>query len=196
MRSIIVSNSSAGGANKAVRLGVDTKIAGNARHRGNLTIGNPDMAEGLLYVDGDVTITGTVKGKGAIVATGKSTVTGSRDTQADHAALVAKDDIAIHRDGPNSSRFQGWVYSEKSIDIAACRLAGGRCEVSRRVRFDDNSNTARPSFGQWWGHSGSAAPGDEGVSKAYGSIPACYRPSRLGAAVLASGLWWCGGFGD
>ena len=42
-----------------------------------------------------MTITGKVKGKGAIVATGKITVTGSMETEADHAALVAKGDIKI-----------------------------------------------------------------------------------------------------
>ena len=183
----IVSNSTAGGADKAVTLGNDTKIAGDvkasgeievdgsaqiqgnllpnsaeqnlpnvtieaydpagesdtypwtgaiptgatapvlvgrSRYDGNLTIKNLDMAEGLLYVDGDVTITGTVKGKGAIVATGKITVTGSMDTNADHAALVAKGDIKIHGNGPNSSKFQGLVYSEKSIDIAKTQIIG------------------------------------------------------------------------
>jgi len=183
----IVSNSTAGGADKAVTLGNDTKIAGDvkasgeievdgsaqiqgnllpnsaeqnlpnvsieaydpagesdtypwtgaiptgatapvlvgrSRYDGNLTIDNLDMAEGLLYVDGDVTITGTVKGKGAIVATGKITVTGSMNTNADHAALVAKGDIKIHGNGPNSSKFQGLVYSEKSIDIAKTQIIG------------------------------------------------------------------------
>ena len=183
----IVSNSTAGGADKAVTLGTDTKIAGDvkasgeieldagavvqglvlpgsteqnlpnvtiegfdpagepdkydwdpnpppgpdppvlvgrARYEGNLTIGDLDMAEGLLYVKGDVTITGKVKGKGAIVATGKITVTGSMETEADHAALVAKGDIKIHGDGPNSSRFQGLVYSEGSIDIAKTQIIG------------------------------------------------------------------------
>ena len=183
----IVSNSTAGGADKAVTLGTDTKVAGDvkasgeidldpgavvqglvlpgsteqnlpnvtiegfdpagepdkydwdpnpppgpdppvlvgrARYEGNLTIGDLDMAEGLLYVKGDVTITGKVKGKGAIVATGKITVTGSMETEADHAALVAKGDIKIHGDGPNSSRFQGLVYSEGSIDIAKTQIIG------------------------------------------------------------------------
>lgn len=82
--------------------------------------GNPDV----VYVNGDVTITGTVEGQGAIVATGKITVTGTMDTQADHAALVAKDDITIHGDGPNSSKFQGLVYSEGSIDIARTTIMG------------------------------------------------------------------------
>lgn len=99
-------------------------LVGRSRYDGNLTINNLDMAEGLLYVDGDVTITGTVKGKGAIVATGKITVTGSMDTNADHAALVAKDDITIHGNGPNSSKFQGLVYSEGSIDIARTTIMG------------------------------------------------------------------------
>jgi hypothetical protein len=182
----IVSNSTAGGADKAVTLGVDTKIAGDvkasgeidatlaeiqgnvlpnsaeqnlpnvtiesfdpegkdgkydwtgapgpkgeppslvgrARYSGNLTIGDLEMAEGLLYVDGNVTVTGKVSGKGAIVATGKITVTGTMDTQADHAALVAKDDITIHGNGPNSSKFQGLVYSEGSIDIARTTIMG------------------------------------------------------------------------
>jgi cytoskeletal protein CcmA (bactofilin family) len=95
-----------------------TSLVGRARYSGNLTIGDLEMAEGLLYVDGNVTVTGTVKGKGAIVATGKITLTGTMDTQADHAALVAKDDITIHGNGPASSRFQGLIYSEGSIDIA------------------------------------------------------------------------------
>lgn len=182
----IVSNSTAGGTDKAVTLGNDTKIAGDvkaagdidpgsaqiqgnllpnsaeqnlpnvtieaydpagesdtspwtgeiptgatapvlvgrSRYDGNLTIDNLDMAEGLLYVDGDVTITGTVKGKGAIVGTGKITVTGSMYTNADHAALVAKGDIKIHGNGPNSSKFQGLVYSEGSIDIARTTIMG------------------------------------------------------------------------
>ena len=100
------------------------QLVGRARYSGDLTIDDLDMAEGLLYVDGDVTVTGTVKGKGAIVATGKITVTGSMETEADHAALVAKDDITIHGDGPNSSRFQGLVYSEGSIDIARTTIMG------------------------------------------------------------------------
>ena len=183
----IVSNSTAGGADKAVTLGNDTKIAGDvkasgeievdgsaqiqgnllpnsaeqnlpnvsieaydpagesdtypwtgaiptgatapvlvgrSRYDGNLTINNLDMAEGLLYVDGDVTVTGTVSGKGAIVATGKITVTGSMDTNADHAALVAKKDIKIHGSGANTSKFQGLVYSEGSIDIARTTIIG------------------------------------------------------------------------
>ena len=99
-------------------------LVGRSRYDGNLTINNLDMAEGLLYVDGDVTITGTVKGKGAIVATGKITVTGSMNTNADHAALVAKGDIKIHGNGPNSSKFQGLVYSEGSIDIAKTQIIG------------------------------------------------------------------------
>ena len=177
----VVSNSTAGGADKAVTLGTGTKIAGNvkaageidpgeaviqglvlpgsteqnlpgvsidnfdpagkkgvydwdgsvydsvvgrARHAGNLTVGDLRLAEGLLFVDGDVEITGRVEGQGAIVATGKITVTGTMDTQADHAALVARDDITIHGDGPNSSKFQGLVYSEGSIDIARTTIMG------------------------------------------------------------------------
>jgi hypothetical protein len=46
------------------------------------------------------------------------------DTNADHAALVAKKDITIHGDGPNSSKFQGLVYSEGSIDIARTTIMG------------------------------------------------------------------------
>ena len=100
------------------------QLVGRARYSGDLTIDDLDMAEGLLYVDGDVTVTGTVKGKGAIVATGKITVTGSMDAESDHAALVAKGDIKIHGDGPNSSKFQGLVYSEGSIDIARTKIMG------------------------------------------------------------------------
>ena len=44
--------------------------------------------------------------------------------ESDHAALVAKGDIKIHGDGPNSSKFQGLVYSEGSIDIARTKIMG------------------------------------------------------------------------
>ena len=46
------------------------------------------------------------------------------NTNADHAALVAKGDIKIHGNGPNSSKFQGLVYSEGSIDIAKTQIIG------------------------------------------------------------------------
>jgi cytoskeletal protein CcmA (bactofilin family) len=102
----------------------EKELVGRSRYTGNLTIGDLEMAEGMLYVDGDVTVTGRVTGKGAIVATGKITVTGSMETEADHAALVAKGDIKIHGDGPNSSKFYGLVYSEGSIDIARTTIMG------------------------------------------------------------------------
>jgi cytoskeletal protein CcmA (bactofilin family) len=102
----------------------EKELVGRSRYTGNLTIGDLEMSEGMLYVDGDVTVTGKVKGKGAIVATGKITVTGSMETEADHAALVAKGDIKIHGDGPNSSKFYGLVYSEGSIDIARTTIMG------------------------------------------------------------------------
>ena len=99
-------------------------VVGRARHSGNLTVGNLKLAEGMLFVDGDLTVTCTITGKGALVATGKITVTGSMDTHSDHAALVARGDITVRGQGPASSRFQGLVYSEGSIDISRTTIMG------------------------------------------------------------------------
>lgn len=101
-----------------------TSVVGRARHTGNLTVGDLELADGLLFVEGDLTVTGTIKGKGALVATGKITVTGSMDTQSDNAALVAGGDITIRGQGPASSRFQGLVYSEGSVDISKTTIIG------------------------------------------------------------------------
>jgi len=99
-------------------------VTGRARHDGNLTVGDLKLSEGLLFVDGDLTVTGTITGKGVLVATGKITVTGSMDTQADNAALVARGDIKVTGDGPASSRFQGLVYSEGSIELKKTTIMG------------------------------------------------------------------------
>jgi predicted acyltransferase (DUF342 family) len=100
------------------------KISGHYDYTGDLTIGDLTFADGMLYVKGNVTVTGDVSGIGALVAEGDITVTGSMETEADHAALVAKGDIKIHGDGPNSSKFYGLVYSEGSIDIARTTIMG------------------------------------------------------------------------
>jgi len=49
---------------------------GRARATGPLVLGDLKLDSGLLYVDGDLTVTGKVTGNGAIVCTGKVTVTG------------------------------------------------------------------------------------------------------------------------
>lgn len=103
--------------------GVD-KIQGRYVARGNVFVGDLELEDGLLFVRGSITVTGKVKGKGAIVATDDITINGSMNTRADLAALVAGGDIKIRGIGANSSSFQGLILAEGSFSAKDTRLVG------------------------------------------------------------------------
>ena len=99
-------------------------ITGRYEASGDTVIGDLKFEDGMLFVDGNVTVTGDISGIGALVATGNITVTGSMNTKADLAALVAGGDINITGVGPNTSSFQGLILAEGSFKAKDTTLVG------------------------------------------------------------------------
>ena len=100
------------------------KIQGRYVASGDVFVNDLKLEDGLLFVRGNVTVTGKVSGKGAIVATGDITINGSMNTKADLAALVSEGDIKIRGVGQNSSTFQGLILAEGSFSAKDTRIVG------------------------------------------------------------------------
>jgi len=109
------------------------------------TLINPTFAQPftLVYVDGDLTIRGTVTGTGTIVVNGRIEVDGSlvyAQAGRDKIALIATDDIRI---GSAAQTVSGILYSEgkvsvrpRSTDLSvpAGVLAGASLDIHGTIR--------------------------------------------------------------
>ena len=99
---------------------------GKARYQGDLTVGDLRLDQGLLYVDGNLTITGKISGSGAIVCTQQVTVSGSLNVSSDLVALVAGGDVHIDGQGNSAggTRMQGLVYTKGSFKAEDSTVVG------------------------------------------------------------------------
>lgn len=89
-------------------------LVGWARRQGDLDIQDGlVLDQGVLFVEGDLTLSGGVHGVGAVFVTGKATVRGgSRLASDNQVALVSGGDMRLQAAGPrDSSYFQGMVYA-------------------------------------------------------------------------------------
>lgn len=91
-----------------------------------IVMGELKMDEGLLYVDGNLTLKGGVNGVGAIVATGDVLIQGQGSVRGNRkTALLAEGNIDILGGGPESSVFQGVVYNKgEHVNIKNATLVG------------------------------------------------------------------------
>lgn len=115
------------GVNSLGRILDNPELAGFCKAASSLTIcGNVSMQGGLLYVNGDLNVTGKVNGRGAIVTTGKTTVGKGTDLSTDNqVALLSGDDVTLG--GSNStdySSFQGLVYNQGNFTADHINLCG------------------------------------------------------------------------
>jgi hypothetical protein len=99
---------------------------GKVRATGPLSVGDLHLDSGLLYVEGDLTITGAVTGNGAIVCSGGVTVTGQMNLESDLVALVAGGDVLIDGRGLDAggTRMQGLVYTNGSFKAEDSTVVG------------------------------------------------------------------------
>jgi hypothetical protein len=102
------------------------KLEGASKRQGNLTVNGDLTLDGaLVYVDGDLTIHGSVKGKGGLFVTGKTTIDrGARLDTANTAVLISKGDVTLGGTGKNSSAFQGLIYTEGNFTARNITLLG------------------------------------------------------------------------
>lgn len=90
------------------------KISGFAKCRGNLNVtGGLELNGGVLYVQGNAVIEGGIRGKGALFVENNLTLTGSTKMETDnHVAVLSGGDVSITGSGKESSLFQGMLYNE------------------------------------------------------------------------------------
>ncbi|MGE0487657.1 MAG: hypothetical protein AB7S38_00430 [Vulcanimicrobiota bacterium] len=101
-------------------------LSGVTRSDGDLTIANDlDLNGGVLYVQGNLTVNGGIKGKGAVVATGHIGISGNSSATSDNrAALLSGTGIDLVGTNKNAARFEGLVYSHGPVNASNITLSG------------------------------------------------------------------------
>lgn len=89
------------------------KLEGYCRVTGDLNVaGNLELNGALLYVEGNLTVTDGVKGQGAIVVTGSTTIQKGAEISSDNlVAMLSGGDVKLSGSSTAASSFQGVVYT-------------------------------------------------------------------------------------
>lgn len=83
------------------------------------------LNQGVLYVNGDLHVSGGLSGEGALIVNGELTVDGGAAFAADdQIAILAAGDVRIAGEGQNSSIFQGLIYSGGDLYAENTTLLG------------------------------------------------------------------------
>lgn len=121
-------------------------LVGWARRQGDLDVQDGlVLDQGVLFVDGDLTVNGGIHGVGAVFVTGDTVLKGgSRLTSDNQVALVGGGEVRLQAPGPpDSSYFQGMVYS--GGDFRANQITVVGALVSRgSVRLNGVNLVQRP----------------------------------------------------
>ena len=104
------------------------RLSGGARREGSLQVGGDlTLDHALLYVNGNLTVQGGVRGRGAIVVRGNVRIGGASAVEAtDAAALMADGDITISGNGI----FQGLVYCRGAFTADHVTIVGSLIQNS------------------------------------------------------------------
>lgn len=80
----------------------------------------------LLYVDGNLKVTGGIKGSGAVIVTGSTTVEGGSGlTSADSVALLSQGDLNLVSTSSSRYQYQGLVYTRGNFRAKNFTVVGG-----------------------------------------------------------------------
>jgi hypothetical protein len=94
-------------------------------------LGTLTLNSAILYVEGDLVVTGGVQGVGAIVSEGKVAISGLTSLASNQVtAILAADDVTLNGVGIASSVFRGMIYTEGSFTADTLTIIGNF--VSRR----------------------------------------------------------------
>lgn len=101
-------------------------VRGVNRRQGDLTIAQGlDIRSGYLYVDGDLTVHGGIRGTGCVFATGNVTIHGVSTFASDaREAILAGGDIHIEGSDQDKSLFQGVLYTQGDFSARQVTLLG------------------------------------------------------------------------
>lgn len=112
------------------------KLKGIARSAGDLSVlGDLDLDNATLYVDGKVTVLGAVVGQGMLISTqGVEIRNGARMAGGNHAVLLSGGDVAISGGGSSDAFFEGFVYTEGQFVAGNVTVVGSFVSQGERAR--------------------------------------------------------------
>lgn len=100
-------------------------LSGFNRSQSLAVDGELKLDNGVLYVEGDLTVSDGLHGVGAIFATGAINIQGGGSLQGDHqAALMAKGPITIEGSAAQPAEFRGVVYTEGALTFRHANVVG------------------------------------------------------------------------
>lgn len=104
----------------------EANYEGWVRREGDLFIGQGlNLDNGVLYVNGNLTVAGGVTGTGAIFVNGDVTITGKSALVTDNvAAIISEGSITLTGPSQQNSVFRGLVYSNKGLSAENMTLVG------------------------------------------------------------------------
>lgn len=125
-------------------------MSGAFRHQGDLTCTEGlNLEAGVLYVDGDLDVTGGLAGKGMIVCTGNLTVNGQTDFQSGNGlAVLTGGNLKVTGSGPAGSFFQGLLYTKGSFEADRVTVVGTMIAASTNPNPRVLLNDARVIYNQ------------------------------------------------
>jgi cytoskeletal protein CcmA (bactofilin family) len=102
-------------------------VKGYSRSSQSIEVSGPlNLDQGVLYVDGNLTVHGGINGTGAVVVNGTTTVDGSAGQlgQENRAVLLSKGDVNLSGSASKHQGFQGLIYTEGNFATSYVDLVG------------------------------------------------------------------------
>lgn len=107
--------------------------------------GTLTLDSALVFVNGDLTVKGGVKGRGALVVTGKTRLENGATLDAgNRLTLLGQGSVEILGSGKQSSAFQGLVYTEGDFTVEKITVVGALFARGSVVRLGDCNLLANP----------------------------------------------------
>ncbi|MBS2037209.1 hypothetical protein JST97_19635 [bacterium] len=100
---------------------------------GGVTVnGDLSLDNAVVYVDGNLRVTGSLQGVGGVIVNGQTEVGGAvRLTSSDNVALLSQGDIRLRGDGQESSFFQGLLLTQGALSADRLTIVGSAIATQR-----------------------------------------------------------------
>ncbi|MHB2016544.1 MAG: hypothetical protein ACYCW6_06300 [Candidatus Xenobia bacterium] len=100
--------------------------AGFYSYTGNLVVnGDLNLSQTVMYVNGSLHVTGGIKGTGALIVGGTTTVDRTSQMATDDmAAIISGDTVTLNGAGSGASSFQGLIYTAGDFKAQGITLIG------------------------------------------------------------------------
>lgn len=122
------------------------RLSGVVRFNSSQVIpGTLTLDSSLVFVKGDLTVKGGVKGRGALVVTGRTRLENGATLDAgNRVCLLGQGSVDILGSGKQSSAFQGIVYTEGDFTVEKITVVGSLFSKGSLVKLGDCNLLANP----------------------------------------------------